>query len=794
MGLNLFSNANETYADLEFTDINIILNELAQKAHFNKTKELIHSFLVYRDISAIENDYKAMGYFIDDWGSDTHTQIHSSILALPEDIGAAEKAISYLEKGAVLGLADLNKLCLFLEAYSKCRRFLERWGESAQFFAVSLSGFARLKSEFIDGLRRFVFPSGEVDYLRHPELRALFEEMVRIDSIIRKKVLETVSDATFAPVLQFSNYDVINDHFVVPVRSDSYNSSLGQIISRSETGMTLYVEPYEIKDLCTKRANLMAQIDEKILKICQAFCQYLMEHTPYLHSSLALFSRLDLLFSRGRYCVEKKLHCPSFSTEKEIKIYGLFHPLIPNCVSNDILLSNHEKGYIISGPNTGGKTVSMKALMLSMIFPHLGLFVPASEAHFFLFRGVFFLSHDQQNIQEGLSSFSSQVLKYFNLFNQLESDNIIFIDEIFNSTSSEEASALAYSIIDELGQGSHNKIFVSTHHQLLKTLMFDRPEFISCHVGIDQSTQKPNYKIVTGAPGSSFALGIFENLSERFGFARKHLIKKAKEIINNNHFNFEDIYRKLELTQAELDVKMTEALKFEEELRKKEESFLTSQKLNAKKKLEQMDEKLASILMEAREELERIKKSESNDIKDLQHKIAQIREVKREFVVEESTATQGSESVESLQIGQTYLCLPLNSKVILKGIHHKSGSAEVSINGKIVKCKISDLAKAGQKNSPPAPKYKFHFEQNYSSEQSTQIDCRGMRLDDFINQVELHVDHLLRGDVPFLHIIHGHGDGILKRWLRNEYLKIHPEFSYEIPESSRDGSTRIFLR
>src|SRR5690606_15629289 len=201
-----------------------------------------------------------------------------------------------------------------------------------------------------------------------------------------------------------------------------------------------------------------------------------------------------------------RLECPRIKDSPGFKFTALFHPLLKNPVKNTADCGKNNHGIVVSGPNTGGKTVFLKSIALSYLLFYHGFFVPASEAEMYPYEGLFYFGNDLQDLKAGLSSFSGEVRNYIELIERILPSNLILIDEIFNSTSSDEASALSMAYFDELHKKSACHIIVSTHHQMFKTLIHQDRSYISCHVGFDTESMKPTYKIQWGTPGASMAI------------------------------------------------------------------------------------------------------------------------------------------------------------------------------------------------------------------------------------------------------------------------------------------------
>ncbi|MBF0300127.1 MAG: Smr/MutS family protein [Oligoflexia bacterium] len=639
----------------------------------------------------------------------------------------------------------------------------------------------------------------------------------------------------------------MNDHYVIPIRSDSYNSNLGQIIAHSDSGLTLYVEPFSIKDKCNKRITLMAKIDEVLFNICKDLCEKLSPHHHLLSNIRKSLCKLDILLAKAKYSYDNDFCVPLISSEVQINIHGLFHPLIENPITNSINLTLNEKGMVISGPNTGGKTVALKSITLAHLFLHFGLLIPANEATLHPFSYIYFFGHDQQDLSQGLSSFSAEVKNYLHLLKELKHTrlaqstelveptqpaqptqlaqeklnitNLIVIDEIFNTTSSEEASALALSLFDEI-DNNHSKIIVSTHHQMLKTFIHKDHQYISCHVGYDFEKDRPTYKIISGTPGSSLATTIFKNLAKKY-FSDHKIVENAHKLLDGKSISYENLLQDLSKKELELN-KLIEENKISKKNLSVERSKLEGiYKLKMQCKYEEYDKDLFEILKEANNLIDEIKRGENKNLKSYVKTIGELREkiknkqptttpsITKNNTVNHVINNNQDANESELIIGRNYYSKTLKKEVSLISINNKKKQITVKQGSVTVTLPITDLKISINSNN----KNKFHFsfektpfadkgnnENDFIDDKIKSdtlppfhFDCRGMRIDEFESVIDKILDDLLTADLPYAIIIHGHGTGALKKWLQ-DYLKQHPEFSCEIPEQSSYGTTKIFCR
>jgi DNA mismatch repair protein MutS2 len=786
MILNLLNSDNPILEQLEW---NIIIKEVTKYAHFPEysEKSIFQQPLL---ASEIEDTYSKTELMEKIYFSDHFPATQASLTSLKNE-KTINESIFRLQKSASLDVTELNSLALLLEFNYEFRDVLntiEPITDEAQTF------LGKLNKIFLKEFRQLVNKDGSINYEGHPLLKSLHEKKTKLEVSIRN-FLGSLQSSNLHEKLQYTGHDIINDHYVIPIRSDSYSSSIGEIISRSESGNTLFVEPFEIRDLSFKRLNTIVEIQNIIYKITKRFSDVLAE---FIDNILELSSQVfiyDTYCARIQYAINYKLSRPAISNKPEIHLKSFFHPLIEKPVKNSLEIENDSNGLVISGPNTGGKTVTLKSILISLLSLRHGLFVPAQDATLFPYDGLYYFGNDQQNLTEGLSSFAAEVQNYNRLLNNLESTNAIFIDEVFNSTSSEEASALALSYFDSIHKSTQAHIFVSTHHQMLKSYIHQNESYVSCHVGFDSDNHRPTYKLIFGVPGSSMALEIFQLLSNN-DQVHRDIYDNSLSLLDGKVVNYNELLEKLSKKQGELDKLILENKTLNNELKNQKKAMDGVYKLKAKDKIDKLEEELKSIKQEAEKILEETKsgaiKSEKNlykSYKDLQKKSTGLNPLQSETEEAKPLPSHYKEADKLIE-GNKYYCTKINSDVILKSYNEQKDEAVVSKGAFNLKCKREDLRHSNQLDDI---KRKFVFKLDKTSDAQIEYDCRGMRLEEFQEIVNRSISDILCGDVPFVSFIHGHGDGILKSWIR-KYITRHKDLKWDQGENGNDGETKITLK
>jgi DNA mismatch repair protein MutS2 len=783
MATNLLE--SENFNNLGLMDWPSITEKIAQSAHFEKSKEILSSAFLPKSAQEINFAYDSLDFLLYDLKA-ISDRLSVYLYPIPPEKHLLEM-IYGIKKGKVANFSELNFICLLIEAYKGLKKDLSNWNKFPR-DKISPDKERILFREFVGEFRTFVEPNGEINYERHPVLSKIYIQIKKIELSLREEIQNVARIPLFSDALQYTEHDVINDRFVLAIRTDSYNKNHGPIVAKSNSGMTLFVEPPSLVELGNKRIQLMAELEEALNKICIEFSFLLQECSNEIAIIEEFLSELDICFAKARFCEGLDLVRPILTNKFEIKLKDFFHPLIKNPVKNDVDLFDEKKGIIISGPNTGGKTVTLKALATCHLFLHFGIFLPISYGEIFPVKHIFFFSNDQQSLAEGLSSFSSEVKNYINLIKNLSTDeeNLILIDEIFNSTSSEEGSALAISLLEEIHKKSKSKIIISTHHQLLKIHFHTEGSYLSAHVGFDDQKEIPTFKIHYGSPGSSMAFSIFEKLGEKFGL-KNELTKRAKELLRGENFSYEKLLQNLSDQKSKVDRILLENQRINKELSTKQKTMEGAFKLEMEKVRLDYEIKLKKTLDKAFKILESTKRGDIKGIKTLSNISAELKQEVRKEKSQDEERAYPSPTFDSIKVGETYYSYILKEKARVEKINPRKKEIFISTKNLSLWCSIDSLGITDQKKQAEALKVQMNVDR--STNPQTDLDCRGMRLEEFEKLVTNALLDLSNGDIPYLNIIHGHGEGVLKSWLRN-YLKDKEDFKWG-PDKGNDGITRI---
>ncbi len=766
----LKTNSPELFDQFEWGRIIDFLNNFT---HFEINKTIYYDIHFYTSNADIAQIYQN----IEDFSEVYHK--NSQFFELYQNISPDKELLSSIEalsKGALLGLKEIHQVSLLVEF------FFMLYNSEVNVYQIKIENVKneqrKIQKGYLKEFRSFVSINGDINYLQHPLLKSIYLEIKSTTSKITEHISQLMNNKEYQSSIQINNYDIIDDRYVLPIKTDHYNSSLGRIVARSETGHTLYVEPYVIENFSNKRNELLNQFENEKIKIERKYSRFLFDNISYLKKIYDETLRIDFYCSRLKFHKYFHLKKPDISNSLSLKINNLRHPLIENCVANDIFFNN-KKGFIISGPNTGGKTITLKSIAIAQLLFQMGCYVPSTSATLGCFDSLFFHGQDFQNVNEGLSSFSSEITSLSTTFQELNERNLLICDEIFNTTSSSEASALAYAWCLEFINQNTTYILLSTHHENLKNYFFKDDLFESAHMGFDLSSNKPTYRLIMGTPGSSYALNIFNNLIQ---FEKKDRIANfAKKLLSEEYEDFEQLTLKLSKQEHYIQKTLDDISRREliiEQKEKQTQALLGMKEEELKSKYLSLEQKYQN---KAERILEEIRKAE------IKNKNKIFTNLKIPIDKEKQENKLLSFPINDIQEGMYLFSKKLNKDVQILKINNNKA---IVSSGKIkATLPLSDFYFSSYKK--PQNTVSVSFQKETSSQ--LVFDCRGKRLDEFISIVETALSNLKVDNLPYIEIIHGHGDGILKNWLI-QYIHKSQDFIIEKNLSGNDGSSIIKVR
>lgn len=561
-----------------------------------------------------------------------------------------------------------------------------------------------------------------------------------------------------------------HNRYAIPVKDSYRNKIKGIVHDISQSGQTVFIEPDEIRQI-TQDIEYLKQLEEKeIYRILKQLSEQLYPHTKEILESFEALIKLDLIHAKALYSLSIRGVLPILNNEGDVSLIQARHPLIdPSVVVPiDIKVDKNYKTLLITGPNTGGKTVALKTVGLLTLFLHAGILIPASEnSKMSFFEGVYADIGDEQSIEQNLSTFSSHLTKIKNIIDEQNGLSLILLDELGSGTDPLEGTQLAISIIDYLRKNENIRLLVTTHYSELKLYAYEKKDILLASVAFDETTLKPLYKIQLGVSGSSHALYI----AERLGI-KKEIIEHAKSLLLNHQTD-------IGLMLERLSKEQNEVFKLKEELLEKEKE-LNKQKLEYQEKLElferEKEKRLAKIEEKELKTYQKLKEELLQKIDELTHK--------ETLTKPESAKLKGSlntlkkeEEIESddIQVNDTVYIKSYQQEGIVVAI--KKDDYVVAFGPFELTFKKNDLRKVHAK-TPVKTKVKTvtpkkKGDQAPMKQAQYELDLRGVRYEDVKDLMDKAIDDALLTNMPFIRVIHGFGTGAVRKAVY-EYIKKSP--------------------
>ncbi len=639
-----------------------------------------------------------------------------------------------------------------------------------------------------DDIDKSIISDTEMSDNASTNLKNIRGKMKKIAENIKSKLLNYVNGSAYSKYMQDNIITVRNDRYVVPLKSEYKGMVPGLIHDQSASGATIYVEPMVIVELNNDLKTCMLEEAAEIDKILRAFTVRVGNEAEAIKSTFEIITDLDVIFAKAQYANATKSVKPVINKSGRIDIRKGRHPLIPaeKVVANDVRVGSDFNLLLITGPNTGGKTVCLKLTGLLVIMAMSGFFVPALYADISVFDNVFCDIGDEQSIEQNLSTFSSHMKNTVNIINALTENTLVLFDELGAGTDPTEGAGLALNISRYvLSKGA--KGVITTHYNELKEYAVVTDGVQNASMDFDPTTYSPTYKLIIGAPGASNALLIAEKLG-----LKKEIIDATRNGISGDKFEFENVLLSLEKSRKEAEVMLDEARKAKEKAqeelsaaeKEKEKLFAQRERLNVSVKKE--TKRLVDEAMdEANDIIQELRALLDDPDESTIFRAQKLRKSLKKYVINEENEFKGMSEEEDgdIAVGDRVLVISLNSEGEVVKLNPVKGEAKVKLGKIETNVKLDNLRRL-KKTAKKAEKVKTAPTKMtlYNEQVSPEINLIGMNSEEALYSLEEYIDKCLRVHLGEIRIIHGYGEGILRKAVQN-YLKGRKEIV-----SFRDGN------
>ena len=617
-----------------------------------------------------------------------------------------------------------------------------------------------------------------------PELKGLYSSLRDTEQNLRDTVNSLLNSSNFSKYLQDNIYTERDGRIVFQVIASNKTKIPGIIHDVSASAKTFYIEPAQIVPLNNKIREVKAKIHQECIKILVGLTDLIKVHLKDLLLSEKVMAQIDFHFAKGRYAVKINAVEPEITEEKNIYFENMKHPLLIakeiEVVANNFEIGKDYNSLIITGSNTGGKTVTLKTIGLFLLMAKSGMFLPCTYAKLYPYKNVFADIGDSQSILESLSTFSSHMTNIIEILQKCDDNTFVLLDEICAGTDPVEGAVLAQGILKKLADKNVTSV-ITTHYGELKALEYSNPYFKNASVEFNTETLKPTYKLLIGIPGLSNAISIASNLG-----LDKDIVDSVKNILITQKDPSVAVVEKLQQTHQKLSKNLEQAQELKEtslSIKKEYEENLNQVKKDKKKTLKNIKNKFDSEIMEARaqikEILDELRKEKSEKI--ARRAYSRIAKIEQGFRNDIDDATDKQKYIEidwtKVVKGDVVMLKDLHQKVTVVTLPDKNKKLTVDMGSMKMQVKQDELAvldenyKEPTKAKIPGTSFKSFELKKYSLSQT--LDLRGYRVEEALDEVENYLDKASLANLSPVYIIHGHGTGALKQAIR-DFLKTSP--------------------
>ncbi len=652
-------------------------------------------------------------------------------------------------------------------------------------------------------IRRCILSEDEIADDASLELMRIRKMIFKNQDAIKDKLLSFTRSEKYRKYLQDNIITMRQDRYVIPVKNEYRNEVKGIVHDTSQTGSTLFIEPIEIVNLNNKIKELITEEKKEIEKILKQLSEMCSAYLDEINSNFDICRYLDCAFAKASYALTYKGTVPDINKSKKITLLNAKHPLIPAdiVVPIDFKIGEDYRILVITGPNTGGKTVTLKTVGLLTAMAQAGLAIPANEgSELCIFDNIYVDIGDEQSIEQNLSTFSSHMTNIIMILEKAGSSSLVLLDELGAGTDPVEGSALALAIIETLKEKDITAV-ATTHYTELKTYasVTENVENASCE--FDVKTLKPTYRLLIGIPGKSNALYI----SKRLGL-NEDIIKKANSSIDNKNSDYENIILALEKNRQKMEkerIKASEYKKQIEEIKKE----LEDERANIDKERTKIIEKankearklIDKALNKAEELVNEIDNLKKNNI-SVNAKIeadfkAAVRQTRELFFMDEKADEQESENlIGEIRNGDSVMLRNLKQKANVLTNPDKNGDLIVQAGIIKMTVNIRDVFKINEQKAIN-DRLKMSIIKN-SGPAKMEIDIRGNTIYEAESKLDKFIEQGYFSGLHELSVIHGKGTGALRKGV-HDYLKAHPyikSFRLGAYGEGEAGVTVVFLK
>lgn len=722
-------------------------------------------------------------------------------------LGGIHENSSLIKKARIGSSLDPHQLILVAETMRAARLFKNfmKDKEESQILwglAQGLSPFREIEDQIFNA----IVGENEISDNASPELRRIRRSIVQKNEAVRSKLQSFVSSDKYQKYLQDTLITIRQDRFVIPVKHEHKSSVPGIVHDQSSSGATLFIEPMAIVNMNNELRELRLKEKEEIERILAELSALVGEQSAELIENQVILSKVDFIFAKGKMSIQMKAQEPFLEKGMNFHIKNGRHPLLDQktVVPSNIWMGKDFKTLVITGPNTGGKTVTLKTVGLFALMTQSGLHIPVDYgSKMCIFQGIHADIGDEQSIEQSLSTFSSHMTHIVEIFEELKENSLVLFDELGAGTDPVEGAALAMSILDKL-HGRKILTIATTHYSELKHYALTKEGVENASVEFDVESLSPTYRLLIGVPGKSNAFEI----SKKLGLSEE-IIEAAKSSIGNENISFEDLLGDMESNRRllEEEKQKIQSLRFELEKRQErieeKESRIAVQRDKIKGEAQKEAQK---ILREAKDTADLIIKelreiqTHKDYTKDANRKVEKLRSNLLKSI--KNTGVSGMENlvkevaphkaVKKLTLGEEVKIPSLNQEGTVISIDEEKREAQLQIGVMKMKLPFDSLEKKEKVKETSKNTGAGRIMKKKSSNIKTEVDLRGLNLEEAMMEVDKYLDDAYLSGIPQATIIHGVGTGVLKAGI-TDMLRRHKHIKSYRPGAYGEGGIGVTI-
>ncbi len=721
----------------------------------------------YEELLKIHKENLETYYFIKNNGNEINFKIYDYY-----DILKKSKIKSILSE------KEIYKILNNLKIYKNFKNFFKKTTLDENDFPI-LSGYldnVEDHTKLLNFLNKILDEDGYIRNDASHELKTLNINILKFEKSLENTVATIVKK--FQNKLSENIITKRNDHYVILVKSEFKNDFDGIIHDKSSTGNTFYIEPNEIVNIYNKISILKREKKQEINRILKLVTETISKETNSLEHSLLNFSKIEFSFSKMNFCISKNFNPPIILNNQIIKLKNLYNPLIDEShrVKNDIFLSNNGDSLIITGPNTGGKTVLLKSLAVAIFLAHIGMFIPAdANSKIGYYKDIFIDIGDNQSIKNNLSTFSSHIKNIINIVKNSDENSIVLLDELCSGTDPIEGAALSIAILNKFKEKKAT-IFCTTHYSEIKNYCYESNYYKNASLYFDLTTLKPTYKLIIGLPGQSNAIKI----SYMLGLEKDIIAdaeKNLKNLKNENNLYVEKLSENIKKYSdkiAFLDEQIKSLDEIEstfihilKDFKKSKEVLNNNLKRKFNEEIESKKIEIKNIYNSMKDNSRTLKQHEINDY------IQQIEKLRYDLSYNCNKDITNN-NCDKISVGDSVLVIKYNQKALVTKIINDKIQVKLGLLKIVLNRKEVILLNNEEKEDENKKTNNFIFKRN-NDNISLDVNVIGKNTEDALIEVEKYIDKVLIAGYDSFTIIHGVGSGILRKNIakyleKNKYI------------------------